>query len=157
MNILYEEKLSSTRTQLLFLTLAIIFGLLSFWRIKVNSFDWAAKVPLGTALFFIFYVLNYRTLVIHIEENKVRLQFGIFSWTVPFKNIASCELDDNIPPFLKYGGAGIHFMTVHERYRVSFNFLEHERVVIRLKEKQGLAKDISFSTQNPDEIIKLFR
>jgi hypothetical protein len=56
---------------------------------------------------------------------------------------------------MKYGGAGIHFMFVHKRYRASFNFLEHPRVVIGLKRKAGLVKDISFSTCQPNELIRL--
>mgnify|MGYP000900013350 CR=1 FL=1 len=34
--------------------------------------------------------------------------------------------------FLRYGGAGIHFMSIRGRYRASFNFLEYPRVVIAL-------------------------
>jgi hypothetical protein len=56
---------------------------------------------------------------------------------------------------LKYGGAGIHFMTVNQRYRASFNFLEYPRVVIALKHKRGLIHDLSFSTQNPEQVIQV--
>jgi hypothetical protein len=55
------------------------------------------------------------------------------------------------------GGAGIHFISVRGRYRVSFNFLEHPRVVIALKKKRGLVRDVSFSTRHPDEVLQLIR
>ena len=58
---------------------------------------------------------------------------------------------------MKYGGAGIHFMTVHNRYRASFNFLEYPRVVIAFKKKVGLVRDISFSTRRPEEVTRLIR
>ena len=58
---------------------------------------------------------------------------------------------------MKYGGAGIHFMMIGKRYRASFNFLEYSRVVIALKNKVGLVQDISFSTRQPEEILKLVR
>ena len=85
------------------------------------------------------------------------LSFGIFTWTIPLNNIGGCQLDDDLPVLMKYGGAGIHFMVIRKRYRASFNFLEHSRLVIRLKRKAGLVKDISFSTCYPNELIQLIQ
>ena len=70
------------------------------------------------------------------------------------ENIAACQLDD-LPLFMRYGGAGVHFMFINNRYRASFNFLDHPRVVVGFKRKLGPVVDISFSTQNPEEIIHL--
>jgi hypothetical protein len=58
---------------------------------------------------------------------------------------------------MKYGGAGIHFMLVRTRYRVSFNFLEHPRVVIALRRRAGPVRDVSFSTRRPDELMQLLQ
>jgi hypothetical protein len=69
------------------------------------------------------------------------------------EDVESIRLDDP-PPIKKYGGAGIHFMFVDGRYRASFNFLEYPRVVIALRGKRKV-QDISFSTRQPDEIIRL--
>jgi hypothetical protein len=55
------------------------------------------------------------------------------------------------------GGAGIHFMVVGKRYRASFNFLEHPRVVIALKRKAGLVRDVSFSTRRPVDVLRLIQ
>ena len=82
------------------------------------------------------------------------LTFGIFTWRVPWTNVAEYR-PDKLPFLLKYGGAGIHFMTVHKRYRVSFNFLEYPRVVIALKRKAGLVRDVSFSTRQPEVVLHL--
>ena len=68
-------------------------------------------------------------------------------------NIESCKLD-NLPALNKYGGAGIHFMFVDGRYRASFNFLEYPRVVVALK-KKGRVQDISFTTRQPEEVLRL--
>lgn len=70
------------------------------------------------------------------------------------ENIAEIQLDE-VPIFKRLGGAGIHFMSVCERYRASFNFLEHPRIVIALKNKIGPVRDISFSTSMPDGLIDL--
>jgi hypothetical protein len=58
---------------------------------------------------------------------------------------------------MRLGGAGIHFMLINKRYRASFNFLEHSRVVIALKRKVGPVRDISFSTRQPDEVLRLIQ
>jgi hypothetical protein len=55
---------------------------------------------------------------------------------------------------MRMGGAGIHFMLIRRRYRVSFNFLEYPRVVIAFKRKVGPVQDISFSTRRPDDVLR---
>ena len=92
--------------------------------------------------------------MIQISPQSLRLKFGVFTWTERLDNIASCTLDQ-LPWYLQYGGAGIHFMTAHGRYRASFNFLEYPRVVLALTRKRGLVRDLSFSTQYPEQVIRL--
>jgi hypothetical protein len=38
-----------------------------------------------------------------------------------------------------------------------FNFLEHPRVLIALKVKKGLVRDIAFSTRQPGEVMRLIQ
>jgi hypothetical protein len=149
----HEESLTSGRTEALFVALTFVFLLLTIWR--VNNHGWGFLSFLCLILFvtFFFYSFNYRKLKIHLTTDSLKLIFGIFHWTVPVEDIESIRLDDP-PPIKKYGGAGIHFMFVDSRYRASFNFLEYPRVVIALKRK-GRVKDISFSTRQPEEIIRL--
>ncbi|MBN2045102.1 MAG: hypothetical protein JW757_08795 [Anaerolineales bacterium] len=152
--ILYSEKLSSKKTQLLFIALSLLFMLLTVWRVIASGVNTLAGVLFFFSAFFLFYVINFRTLLIQLSSNALRLKFGIFHWTVPLNNISACLPDDDLPWLMKYGGAGIHFMMVRNRYRASFNFLEYPRVVIHLEEKFGWVRDISFSTRNPDELIR---
>lgn len=152
--LLYHEKLSSRRTTALFLTLAILFLLLLSWRVSRAGQDILFYVFCAFFTFFLFYVFNYRSLHIQLSNQALRLKFGLFSWTVPLENIAACRLD-HVPPFLRYGGAGIHFMFVDKRYRASFNFLEYPRVVIAFKRKAGPVQDLSFSTRQPGEVVRL--
>jgi hypothetical protein len=152
---IYSETLSSKRTELLFAALTLLFLFLFAWRVTAGSADWLAGVFLFLLVFFLFCTLNYRTLVIRLTSESLKLTFGIFTWTIPLHNVGGIQPDDDLPLAMKYGGAGIHFMFVRKRYRASFNFLEHRRVVIRLKKKAGLVKDISFSTSQPDEVMRL--
>ncbi|MEE4194088.1 MAG: hypothetical protein V2J07_02710 [Anaerolineae bacterium] len=153
---LYTEKVSSKWTQALFVMLTLLFLLLAVWRTFARGrfTGWAIAFACFSAM-FLFYAINFRTLIIRIAKTGVHLTFGIFHWKVPFDNIEFCALDNAIPWGLKYGGAGVHFMSVRKRYRVSFNVLEYERVVIGLRQKAGLVRDVSFSTRHPTEILRV--
>jgi hypothetical protein len=37
------------------------------------------------------------------------------------------------------------------------NFLEHPRVVLALRKKRGLVRDVVFSTKRPEEVLRLVR
>ncbi|HSF83471.1 MAG TPA: hypothetical protein VLA49_19690 [Anaerolineales bacterium] len=153
-DIIYTERLSSRWTTALFVALTLVFLGLSVWRLSAGSAGLLAAVFLILFLVFLFYSLNYRTLVISLTRRTLTLKFGLFTWPVPLENVAGCSRDE-LPLVAKYGGAGIHFMMIRKRYRVSFNFLEHPRVVVALNQKAGLVRDVSFSTRQPEELIRL--
>jgi hypothetical protein len=155
-DLVYNERVSSNRTEALFLALTTLFFLLLIWRVSTGSLDFLAIAFLCFFIFFFFYSLNYRTLIIRLSHESLKLTFGIFTWTVVLDNIEDYRLDE-LPVAMKMGGAGIHFMNIHKRYRASFNFLEYPRVVIAFKKKQGPVRDISFSTRKPDEILRLIQ
>ena len=156
-SLVYEEKISSLKTEALFIGLAVIFLFLSIWRMSVAGLDALGIVFLFFFVLFLFYSMNFRILNIRIAADSLKLRFGIFSWTIPEDNIGEIRRDDDIPALKKYGGAGIHFMFVRGRYRASFNFLEHPRVVIALKRKWGSVQDVSFSTRQPEDVIEFLQ
>ena len=147
-NLIYEEKVTSNKTETLFLTLTILFLILLIWRVNSGDFGILAIVFIFLFILFLFYSVNYRQLIIQLTSESLKLKFGIFNWTVFLDNIEECNLDD-IPGLMRMGGAGIHFMSIRKRYRASFNFLQYPRVVVALKRKAGLVRDISFSTRQP--------
>ena len=148
---IYEEKLSSKRTTILFITLALSFLLLFLLRMVVAGFGWLAVVFFLLFCLFTFYVFNYRTLIIHLTPESLSLKFGIFRWRVPLGTIEEPCLDD--VSLWRIGGAGIHFTSIRKRYRAYFNFLEYPRVVVKLKQKRGPVWDIAFSTRHPEKIM----
>ncbi len=152
----YDERVTSNRTEALFIALTLLFLLLLIWRVNVGRLNLLATVLFCLFVFFLFYSVNYRTLIIRLTSEFLKLRFGIFTWTVPLGNVEECRLDD-IPVLMRMGGAGIHFMSIRKRYRASFNFLEHPRVVITLKKKVGPVCDISFSTRKPDDVVRFVR
>lgn len=63
-NIRYTERVSSKRTEALFLALTLIFVLLLIWHVTVSDLDILA-VGFGVfSAIFLFYSVNYRTLEI---------------------------------------------------------------------------------------------
>jgi Ca2+/Na+ antiporter len=155
-DLIYHERISSNRTEALFLALTTLFLLLLVWRLSDGRLDALAWVFLCLSGLFLFYAVNYRTLMIRLTSESLKLTFGIFTWKVPLDNVEECHLDE-IPLLMRMGGAGIHFMSIRKRYRASFNFLEYPRVVIAFKRKVGPVCDISFSTRRPDDVLRLIQ
>ena len=152
----YEEHITSIKTEAVFVVLALLFGWLFVRKARGGQSGVLPLFLFIVSAFFIFYAINYRTLKIQLNRQALSLSFGMFTWIVPVADIVSCE-PDHLPLLLRMGGAGIHFMSVGNRYRVSFNFLEYPRVVVGLKHKQGLVQDVSFSTRRPDELLGLLQ
>jgi hypothetical protein len=152
---IFQEELSSKRTEGLFVALTVLFLLLFAWRVRTSGAGVLSAVSLFFFVFFLFYSINYRTLIIDLTPERLKLKFGVFTWTVPLENVENCALDD--VPLTRIGGAGIHFTSIRRRYRVMFNFLEYPRLVLALKKKQGPVRDVVFSTRRPEEIERLIK
>jgi hypothetical protein len=103
---LYEERLSSRRTEALFIVLTLVPLALLAWRVPSAGLDGWSVFLLVASAFFLFYSLNYRTLVIRVSEDALRLRFGLFEWTIPLQNIEACAPDTLT--LWRIGGAGIH-------------------------------------------------
>jgi hypothetical protein len=148
----YLERLTSGRTEALFVGLALLFALLLAARARGSGLDGWSIVFLFAFAFFLFYSVNYRTLVIRLAATALHLKFGLFTWVIPLSNIEAARLDET--SLWRIGGAGIHFTPLRGRYRAMFNFLEYPRVVIALKVSKGPVRDIAFSTGRPEEVLR---
>jgi hypothetical protein len=153
--ILYSESLASKRTEALFISLSLLFLLLAAWRSTGARLDGWSILFACLFLMFLFYSLNYRRLDIRLHEVELQLKFGLFTWRIPVSNIETVAPDTT--SLWRIGGAGIHFTPLGGRYRAMFNFLEYPRLVIALKVKQGLVRDIAFSTRQPEELMRIIR
>ena len=153
---IYFEELRSTKTSLLFQGLMLLFLGLFAWRVEVVGFRAGPIIFLSLAFFFAFYVLNYRTLKIRIDNEMIYLKFGLVRWRTRLSNVARCGLDDS-SLLIKYGGAGVHFAFTKGKYRAFYNFLEGPRVLVSFYQKQGWVQELVFSTRNPDQVLDLIR
>lgn len=154
--ILFSEELTSARTSVLFTLLALLFLILTPLLFMGGASLSVILVSLFLALFFIFCALNYRTLKVTITSQDIHLKFGLISWHVPLDEIENAYIDQ-LPGILRYGGAGVHFFWVRKTYRISFNFLEHPRLAVRLRRARGLVREVSFSTRQPEQIMALLK
>jgi hypothetical protein len=106
----FEERVTSALPQTLFRSLAAFFSGLLAWRTRMAGPDAIMAASLCFAVLLLFYSMNYRTLAIHISSVSLGLRFGVFHLPIPMDNIQTCRVDD-LPVLMKYGGAGIHFMS----------------------------------------------
>ena len=150
--VVYEERVSSSRTEALFVALTLVFLALSVIRGSRSGFGYLAVLFVLLSCFFLFYAVNYRTLIVRMTHDAVALRFGVFSWTVPWDTVQRWYPDDT--SMWRVGGAGIHFTMIRRRYRVFFNFLEHPRVVLELSKARCLVQDVVFSTRRPTEVLE---
>ena len=153
-NVLYNEKVRSNKTSLLFVLLAMIFFALFGWRFSVVGFRFIPGLYVFIGLVFCFYVINFRELEISITDQKLQLKFGVIAWSSNIENIKSIIRYD--PPFwIKYGGAGVHFAMVDGDYKAFYNFLEYPRVMVGFHQKQGWVQSLVFTTRQPDKILQI--
>ena len=153
-DLIYEERISSLRTEAVFVALSVLCLAFLAWRFMISGYSATAALFLFLSTLFVFCALNYRVLTIRISTAGLKLKFGLFGWTVPWRSIAEAYPDE--VSLWRIGGAGIHFSIIRGRYRVMLNFLEYPRIVIQLKEKRGLVRDVAFSTKRPTEILRIF-
>jgi len=151
----YNEKLSSAKTEILFVVLTLIFLALFVWCWPSAGWNGWTVTFLCFFAFFLFYSLNYRWLKIHLTPDTLQLTFGIFTWRIAISNIKNCYLDED--SLWRFGGAGIHFMWIKGKYRAFFNFLEYPRVVVTFKEKKGPVREIAFSTKEPERVMEIIQ
>ncbi|TRZ53217.1 hypothetical protein D4S03_02135 [bacterium] len=82
-DLIYHERVSSKRTEALFLALTLLFFLLLIWCVNAGSLDILAAVFICLFSLFFFYSVNYRTLIIRLTSESLKLTFGIFTWIIP--------------------------------------------------------------------------
>jgi hypothetical protein len=84
-DLIYTERISSNKTEALFLALTLLFLLLLIWRVNAVNLDILVVVFFCFTIIFIFYAVNFRTLLIRLTPGSLQLTFGIFTWII-FKN-----------------------------------------------------------------------
>jgi len=108
---------------------------------------------LGMGLLFLVITVNFSRMIIQITPEYVLVRYGISKQKVPWDNIQACYLDKSSA--LAYGGSGIRIAKVEGKKRIVYSVVGGPRVVLSLKE--GHYDELVFSTENPDEVIKIIK
>ena len=106
-NHIYSERVSSNKTEALFVVLALLFFLPFAWFGRAGVFSGWSILFFCLFAFFLFYALNYRTLNIQLSNEALQLKFGIFTWAIPLHNIETSFPDTT--SLWRIGGEGIHY------------------------------------------------
>ncbi|MDO9536480.1 MAG: hypothetical protein Q7J85_14410 [Bacillota bacterium] len=155
-NYLYKESNFSKFTAGIFVL--VIGGLLFtfIYQILVG--------PLGTnpasngflvimILIFLAAAVNFSRLSITINPRGVLVGYGIIKHIIPWESIEGCYLDKTSA--VMYGGWGIRLGRVKGKWRVVYNIIEGDRVVLMLN--RGWYREFVFSTRNPQKVIDIIK
>ena len=153
---LYEEDVPSIWVTRILTLATAVFALLFLRQLIEDPGD--ANPVIKTifpilSLFFLGLLLIFRTLTIRITTDNVTVAYGPISYSVPLEEITDIRADETSA--LRYGGAGIRLAPVGGKLRLVFSVIGGQRVIIGIRGRR--IGELVFSTERPDEIIKLIR
>ena len=145
LNYIYEEKIFS-----LWLAgmLALLTGIMFYAAASLSLFY--------LVIFFLFLgiTITFVRLTITITSSSVTIGYGILKYTVPWENIERCyHVDKSFASV--YGGSGIYPIEVKGKSRLVYGVYGRPQVVLSLK--KGRYKEIAFSTENPEAVVKIVK
>lgn len=90
-------------------------------------------------------------MTIRITSQEITIRYGIFGYTQVLNNIKEVIVDET--PMIRYGGWGIRIGRFRGKWRLIFNVIGRKCVLLQLN--QGRFREFVFSTNSPNEIIKI--
>jgi len=153
---IYEEKIFSKWITGILAAVTVGFLFVLIYQILVE--------PIGTRpapnwffllmfLLFLGVTINFSRLVIGMTPRFISVGYGILKHTVLWGNIEDCYRDEDST--IRYGGWGIRIGRVKGKWRLVYNVIGGPRVVLSLRE--GRFREFVFSTNNPEEVIKVVK
>lgn len=153
-NTLYEEKLFSKWSTIIFTIFTILFLVLTVYPIFIGPLG-DNKAPtwlLGLIfLLFLFFTLNFSFMTLKLTSEFLSVRFGVLSYNVTWENIEKCYKEE--VPLWTYGGWGIRFEKSKGERRLAYTVPQTSQLTVLLKNKRF--REFIFSTRNPDKVIKL--
>ena len=152
----YEEKIFQKWIAGLLTVIAGIFLFLLFYQILVGPIG-TNPVPdwffLFMFLLFLGVTINFSRLTIRMTPGYISVGYGIIKHLILWENVEACYLDET--SIIRYGGWGIRIARVKGKWRLVYNVVGSPRIVLSLK--RGRFKEFVFSTENPEQVIKLVK
>ena len=155
--LIYEEEIFSKWMMAIIAPVTVIMGFLFFYFVLASLGDpdpeltWLRWFFLLMFLFFLGITINFSRLIIRIGPKGISVGYGIIKYTIPWENIEGCFLDEFSA--VRYGGAGIRMTKVEWKWILVFSVIGGSRVVVSLR--KGRFKEIVFSTEHPQDVMKI--
>jgi hypothetical protein len=152
--ILYSETIPTYAIMTMLYAVALLLVYMLYYQISYGPFG-SKPAPNFTlacmALLFLLIGINCNAIRIHLTEVDVRVSYGVFHKTLLWKDISSCEADDQSA--LRYGGWGVRFGMIRGKKVLVFNTFGGKRAAFltKLEKSRGLA----VSTRNRDELMRI--
>lgn len=153
-NTLYEEKIASKWTTILFAFVTVFFMFMMFYQIFVGplgEYPAPTWVLIVLVIIFLFLTFNFRAMTIELTPEFLSTGFGVVKHRIPWEDIERSWEDES--PVWTYGGWGIRFEKSHGKRRLAYTVPQTPRVALSLK--RGRFQEFIFSTRKPGELIGL--
>ena len=153
-NSLYKEEVQS-KGSLYISTIIIVISLLILWyQLFIDSFhhpiiNWIYLVIILICLI----TINFSRLTIRISSQEIAIRYGIVGHTQSWNNVKDVILDET--SMIRYGGWGIRIGRFGGKWRLIFNVIGKKCVLLQLN--QGRFRELVFSTNSPEEIVKIIK
>ncbi|MFW9856655.1 MAG: hypothetical protein ACFFFG_16510 [Candidatus Thorarchaeota archaeon] len=153
-NNLYTEEIKS-RTTLFGSIIFILTSLFILWyQSFIESFHHPILIGISIIIIVICLVLiNFSRMTIGLTSREITIRYGIFGRTESWQNVKAVTYDET--PMIGYLGWGIRIIRFRGKWRLIFNVMGEKCVILHLN--QGRFREFVFSTNSPDEIIKIIR
>lgn len=153
-NSLYKEEISSKGSLILSTSIMIISLLILWFQLFINSFhppflNWIYLVIILICLI----TINFSKLTIKITSEKITIRYGIVGHTLLWNKVEDVFLDET--SMIRYGGWGLRIGRFGGKWRLIFNVIGKKCVLLQLN--QGRFRELVFSTNSPEEIVKIIR
>ncbi|MFW9780374.1 MAG: hypothetical protein ACFFE8_16145 [Candidatus Heimdallarchaeota archaeon] len=92
-------------------------------------------------------------MTIRLTSREIIIRYGKFGRTESWQNVKAVTYDET--PMIGYLGWEIRIVRFRGKWRLVFNVIGKKCVILHLN--QGRFREFAFSTNSPDEIIKIIR
>lgn len=150
---LYEERIFSRWVAAILGAVAGVMLIIAVWFMFLS-----AGIPFAFTMLYLvlggvllFLTLNFSHLLIRLTPHHIEVGYRFIRKRVPWEDVVGCEPDETSA--LRYGGWGLRIARVKGRWRVVYNLIGVRCVVLSIGGSRF--DDIVFSTERPDEVVRV--
>ena len=154
-NTLYEEKLFSKWSTIIFTIFTVLFLFLTVYQIFIGPLGGNPAPTWVLGLFFVlflFLIVNFSIMTLRLTPEFLSASFGVLKYTVSWENVENCTREE--APLWIFGW-GVRFEKSRGKRRLSYTVPQTPQLVFSLKDKNF--REFIISTKNPEKVLELAR